>query len=179
MAGQFKLSLDGLLAALRAWPKAAEFGAWSLSAALLLAERFGDDAQARALLQDALARCADEAQRGKLQAALKALREHDLRAPEDVALAGFDDIPIAACMAPALSKVQQDTKMAGAALVETLLAQLAGQPVASRAHCGGDAGTSRFLAAQLSARRPANAAAATAAAFPAFRTGPCAAVGLR
>ena len=73
LAGQFKLSLDGLLAALRAWPKAAEFGAWSLSAALLLAERFGDDAQARALLQDALARCEDELQRGKLEAALKAL----------------------------------------------------------------------------------------------------------
>ncbi|EKU25625.1 hypothetical protein [Xanthomonas graminis] len=73
LAGQFKLALDGLLAARRAWPKAPEFSAWSLGAALLLAERFGDDAQARALLQDALARCEDEAQRGKLQAALKAL----------------------------------------------------------------------------------------------------------
>ncbi|QNH16547.1 maltose transport gene repressor [Xanthomonas sp. SS] len=64
--------------------------------------------------------------------ALKALREHGLRVPEDVALAGFDDIPIAACVAPALSTVQQDTKLAGAVLVETLLAQIAGQPVASR-----------------------------------------------
>ncbi|OAX57191.1 DUF4013 domain-containing protein [Xanthomonas graminis] len=73
LAGQFKLALDGLLAARRAWPKAPEFSAWSLGAALLLAERCGDDAQARALLQDALARCEDEAQRGKLQAALKAL----------------------------------------------------------------------------------------------------------
>ncbi|WIH06254.1 hypothetical protein KHF85_07495 [Xanthomonas translucens pv. graminis] len=73
LAGQFKLALDGLLAARRAWPKAPEFSAWSLGAALLLAERCGDDAQARTLLQDALARCEDEAQRGKLQVALKAL----------------------------------------------------------------------------------------------------------
>ncbi|MDL5364443.1 hypothetical protein QSH18_02385 [Xanthomonas sp. NCPPB 2654] len=73
LAGQSKLALDGLLAALRAWPKAAEFGAWSLSAALLLAERYGDDAQARALLQDALAHCQDDAQRSKLEAALKAV----------------------------------------------------------------------------------------------------------
>ncbi|UKE49596.1 hypothetical protein KCU57_12535 [Xanthomonas translucens] len=73
LAGQFKLALDGLLAARRAWPKAPEFSVWSLGAALLLAERCGDDAQARTLLQDALAHCEDEAQRGKLQAALKAL----------------------------------------------------------------------------------------------------------
>lgn len=64
--------------------------------------------------------------------ALKALREHGLRVPDDVALAGFDDIPMAACVAPALSTVQQDTKIAGAVLVETLLAQIAGQPAASR-----------------------------------------------
>ncbi|ELQ13543.1 DUF4013 domain-containing protein [Xanthomonas translucens] len=73
LAGQFKLALDGLLAARRAWPKEPEFSVWSLGAALLLAERCGDDAQARTLLQDALAHCEDEAQRGKLQAALKAL----------------------------------------------------------------------------------------------------------
>jgi hypothetical protein len=73
LAGQFKLAVDGLLAACRAWPRAAEFGTWSLSAALLLAERFGDDAQARTLLQGALVHCEDEVQRGKLQAALKAL----------------------------------------------------------------------------------------------------------
>ncbi|MCW0454512.1 HTH-type transcriptional repressor CytR [Xanthomonas sacchari] len=64
--------------------------------------------------------------------ALKALREHGLRVPEDVALAGFDDIPVAASVDPALSTVQQDTKLAGAVLVDTLLAQIAGQPVSSR-----------------------------------------------
>jgi len=73
LSEQFKLSLDTLRAALRAWPRADAFGAWSLNAALLAAERFSDDAQARTLLQDALARCEDETQRGKLQAALKAL----------------------------------------------------------------------------------------------------------
>ncbi|MBO9830030.1 hypothetical protein J7373_17400 [Xanthomonas sp. A2111] len=73
LAGQFRLAADGLQAALRAWPKAPERSVWSLQAALLLAERFGEDAQARDLLEDALNRCDDEMQRSKLQAALRAV----------------------------------------------------------------------------------------------------------
>ena len=64
--------------------------------------------------------------------AMKALREHGRRVPEDVAVAGFDDIPLASSMNPGLSTVQQDTKLAGTLLVETLLALVNGEPVESQ-----------------------------------------------
>lgn len=61
--------------------------------------------------------------------AMRALREHGLRVPQDVALAGFDDIPLAASVSPPLTTVQQDTKQAGQLLVEKLLALISGAPV--------------------------------------------------
>jgi len=61
--------------------------------------------------------------------ALRALRERGLRVPHDVAVTGFDDIPLAASVSPALTTVQQDTKLAGQLLVEKLLSQIAGEPV--------------------------------------------------
>jgi len=64
--------------------------------------------------------------------AMRALREHGLRIPQDVALAGFDDIPLAASVSPTLSTVQQDTKQAGQLLVERLLALIQGAPVESQ-----------------------------------------------
>ncbi|MFC6185690.1 LacI family DNA-binding transcriptional regulator [Pseudoxanthomonas japonensis] len=64
--------------------------------------------------------------------AMKALREHGRHVPEDVAVAGFDDIPLASSMNPGLSTVQQDTKLAGTLLVETLLALVNGEPVESQ-----------------------------------------------
>ncbi|ASY84102.1 hypothetical protein CAI18_15825 [Xanthomonas citri pv. punicae] len=73
MAGQFQLVTDGLLAAIAAWPRDPMLPAWSLDAGVLLAERFGRDDQARAVLQDAMDRCDDEALRAKLDAALKAV----------------------------------------------------------------------------------------------------------
>lgn len=60
--------------------------------------------------------------------ALRALREHGLNLPQDVAVTGFDDIPLAASVSPPLTTVQQDTKLAGQLLVEKLLALIAGQP---------------------------------------------------
>jgi len=72
-SGQSQLTVDALHAMLRAWPRAPEFAQWSLDAALLLAERFGRDDQARALLTVALERCQDPAQRPKLEAALRAV----------------------------------------------------------------------------------------------------------
>lgn len=64
--------------------------------------------------------------------AMKALLEHGLRIPDDVAVAGFDDIPLAGFVAPGLSTVQQDTRQAGMLLVDTLLQLVHGQPVESQ-----------------------------------------------
>ena len=64
--------------------------------------------------------------------AMKALHERGLRVPDDVAVAGFDDIPLAAFVNPSLSTVQQDTKLAGRILVETLLALINNETAESR-----------------------------------------------
>lgn len=73
LASQYQLAADMLQAMLRAWPKAAAAPQWALEAALLLAERFGRDDDARALLDQALQRCADDEQRRRLLAARAAL----------------------------------------------------------------------------------------------------------
>ncbi|PPT71689.1 hypothetical protein XarbCFBP8150_09185 [Xanthomonas arboricola] len=83
MAGQFQLATDGLLAAIAAWPRDRMMPAWSLDAGLLLGERFGRDEQARAVLQNALAQCDDDALRAKLEAALKAVAIHQLEQPTE------------------------------------------------------------------------------------------------
>lgn len=85
LAGQYQLASDILLAMLTSWPKAPQAPQWSLDAAMLLAERFGRDGEARALLQQALAISDDEEQRRRLQAALKALPQADA-APVETAL---------------------------------------------------------------------------------------------
>ena len=64
--------------------------------------------------------------------ALKALHEHGMQVPADVAVVGFDDIPLASFVSPGLSTVQQDTKLAGTILVESLLKLINGEPVESR-----------------------------------------------
>ncbi|GAB2505586.1 LacI family DNA-binding transcriptional regulator [Pseudoxanthomonas sangjuensis] len=64
--------------------------------------------------------------------AMKALHERGLKVPGDVAVAGFDDIPMAGFVNPSLSTVQQDTKAAGQILVESLIRLVNGEPVESR-----------------------------------------------
>lgn len=64
--------------------------------------------------------------------AMKALHERGLRVPDDVAVAGFDDIPMASFANPSLSTVQQDTKRAGALMVESLVRLINKQTVESQ-----------------------------------------------
>lgn len=63
--------------------------------------------------------------------AINALAEAGRRVPDDVAVAGFDDIPMASYAAIPLTTVQQDTRAAGEMLVERLLAQIRGEPADS------------------------------------------------
>lgn len=63
--------------------------------------------------------------------AMRALADHGLHVPEDVALAGFDDIPMASFVNPPLTTVLQDTKLAGEILVDNLLALIRGEPAES------------------------------------------------
>ena len=64
--------------------------------------------------------------------AMKALREHGLEVPAQVAVAGFDDIAMASFAQPPLSTVQQDTKQAGEVLVDSLIRLIQREPVESQ-----------------------------------------------
>ncbi|HSR66192.1 MAG TPA: LacI family DNA-binding transcriptional regulator [Xanthomonadaceae bacterium] len=63
--------------------------------------------------------------------AMRALAGAGRRIPEDVAVVGFDDIPMARFSNPPLTTVVQDTARAGGLLVETLLRQVREEPVDS------------------------------------------------
>ena len=58
--------------------------------------------------------------------ALSALREDGVRVPEDVAVAGFDDIPIARYVSPALSSVHVPIAELGERAMDLLLGAIAG-----------------------------------------------------
>ncbi|MFD9657531.1 LacI family DNA-binding transcriptional regulator [Streptomyces mirabilis] len=59
--------------------------------------------------------------------ALGALRDAGIRVPEDIAVIGFDDIPVARHTEPSLSTVRQPMREMGEAAARLLLARLAGQ----------------------------------------------------
>jgi DNA-binding LacI/PurR family transcriptional regulator len=64
--------------------------------------------------------------------AMHALGDHGLRVPQDVALVGFDDIAMASFINPPLTTILQDTRVAGEALVGSLLSLIRGEPVESQ-----------------------------------------------
>ncbi len=59
--------------------------------------------------------------------ALRAIKEQGYRVPEDIAVVGFDDIVMANFTNPPLTTAKQDTILAGQLLVDSLLAQIAGE----------------------------------------------------
>lgn len=78
--------------------------------------------------------------------AMRALHDVGFAVPGDVAVVGFDDIPMASFANPPLTTVVQDTKRAGQMLVDHLLHQIRGEPTQSemlparvvvRRSCGG------------------------------------------
>jgi DNA-binding LacI/PurR family transcriptional regulator len=63
--------------------------------------------------------------------AMRALAEAGIGVPDQVAVAGFDDLPMAALASPPLTTVQQDTRAAGEMLVDNLLRLIRGEKVGS------------------------------------------------
>ncbi|HEX7342044.1 MAG TPA: LacI family DNA-binding transcriptional regulator [Rhodanobacteraceae bacterium] len=63
--------------------------------------------------------------------AMRALGEQGLAIPADVAVAGFDDVPMASFAHPPLTTARQDTTRAGSLLVERLLQLIDGETVAA------------------------------------------------
>lgn len=81
--------------------------------------------------------------------ALFALQRAGVRVPQDMALAGFDDVPLAACTHPALTTVRVDLAALGAAATRVLLDDpdaphvpggLLPAPLVVRQSCAGPAG---------------------------------------
>ncbi|WP_239537780.1 LacI family DNA-binding transcriptional regulator [Dyella mobilis] len=64
--------------------------------------------------------------------AMRALADRCIKVPEQVAVAGFDDIPMSRFLNPPLTSVLQDTKLAGETLVDNLLRLIRGEPVETR-----------------------------------------------
>lgn len=64
--------------------------------------------------------------------AMRALKKRGVTVPEQVAVVGYDDIPIASFANPALTTVKQDTQFAGEILVESVLKLIRGQEVSQR-----------------------------------------------
>ncbi|MDP2534797.1 LacI family DNA-binding transcriptional regulator [Alteromonas stellipolaris] len=60
---------------------------------------------------------------------LRALRQTQLSVPDDIAVVGYDNIAVSAFTTPALTTVQQNTKLAGELLVSTLIKAISNETV--------------------------------------------------
>lgn len=68
------------------------------------------------------------------QGALRAAREHGRRVPQDIALVGFDDMPLAAHTTPPLTTVRQPTQRTGVLAAERLIDLLQNPDTPPRHH---------------------------------------------
>ncbi|MEN9392512.1 MAG: hypothetical protein RJB02_1460 [Pseudomonadota bacterium] len=64
-------------------------------------------------------------------AAIHAVQSKGLRVPEDVAVVGYDNIGQAAMISPGLTTIDQNIKLGGEILVNTLIEKIAGNPVSA------------------------------------------------
>ncbi|MCV2885342.1 LacI family DNA-binding transcriptional regulator [Aestuariibacter sp. AA17] len=63
---------------------------------------------------------------------IQALDEANIRVPEDIAVVGYDNIPVSSFTSPKLTTVKQDTNLAGKTLVDNLLNLINGENVETR-----------------------------------------------
>jgi DNA-binding LacI/PurR family transcriptional regulator len=63
--------------------------------------------------------------------AMRAIKDAGLHIPEDVAVVGFDDMPLAAYVTPALTTMQQDSQIAADGLVKGIVGLIEGEPIES------------------------------------------------
>jgi DNA-binding LacI/PurR family transcriptional regulator len=63
--------------------------------------------------------------------AMRALQQRGIAVPGDVSVVGFDDVPLAAQVSPALTTVRQDIREASEALVNSIVGMIEGKPVES------------------------------------------------
>jgi DNA-binding LacI/PurR family transcriptional regulator len=87
-----------------------------------------DSLFASGLAVDGVVACSDLLALQAVQAALAAGR----RVPEDVAVVGYDDMPVATYSSPSLTTVHQPVDLAGVEIVDALLGLLAGERATPR-----------------------------------------------
>ena len=107
------------LEAARLDPGPIEDGGFTLDGGAAAAERLLE----RGAEFDALFVASDLMARG----AVGVLRDAGVRVPDDVAVIGFDDSPVATSGAPALTTIRQPSRLQGETMADILLARLAGE----------------------------------------------------
>jgi len=102
---------------------------------LELPVRFGNETAYHAILSlidndvafDGVVACSDVL----AMSAMRAMIERDRRIPADVAVVGFDDIPLAALTTPPLTTIRQNCLVGARLLVDKLMRAIAQEPIAS------------------------------------------------